>query len=306
MAHNHNHHNHNHSAHASVESMNKAFLIGIVLNTLFVIIEAGYGIWVNSMALLADAGHNLSDVLGLILAWGAAHLALRLPTKDRTYGYRKSTILAALFNAIILMVAVGAIGFESVTRFFKPEPVEGLTMIYVAGIGVIINSATAFLFMKGKETDLNIKGAFIHMAADAAISLGVVVAGFIIYKTGLFWIDPVLSLFIMLIILAGTWNLLKDSFNLAMDSVPVDIEIHLVEAYLDSLPEVKCFHDLHIWAMSTTENALTVHIVKEGTSIDDNLTHKICKDLHSKFGIEHTTIQYESGNKELNCMPNSV
>lgn len=299
-----NNHNHNHS-HAP-EELNKAFAIGVVLNSLYIIVEAAYGIMVNSMALLADAGHNLSDVLGLILAWGASYLALKQPTKMHTYGYRKSTILAALLNAIILILAVGAIGVEAVQRFITPKPIDGSIIIYVAAIGVLINGVTAALFINGKEKDLNIKGAFLHMAADAAVSVGVVIAGAVILNTNLYWIDPLISLIIMTVILISTWNLLKDSFNLAMDCVPANIDSKKVEEYFNSLPEVNEFHDLHIWGMSTTENALTVHIIKHEPFIDDKLTHKINHALHEKFGIEHTTIQYEAGEKKFKCSSNCV
>ena len=291
--HNHNHsHNHNHAGQAD---FTRAFAIGVFLNTAYLIIEAIYGIMINSMALLADAGHNLSDVLGLLLAWGAAYLALKQPTQFRTYGFRKTSILAPMFNAILLLIAIGAIGIESIRRLLTPEPVEGYTIIVVAGIGAIVNGVTAFLFMKGREKDINIKGAFLHMAADAGVSVGVVIAGFVILKTHIYWIDSVISLVIMFVILTGTWNLLKDSFNLALDAVPVNIEAAKVAAYLRALPEVKEIHDLHIWAMSATENALTVHIIKNKHTLDDDLTRKICKELNHEYGIDHTTIQYEVG-----------
>jgi cation diffusion facilitator family transporter len=293
-------HHHSHSGHGAVK-LNNIFVLGIILNSGYIVIEVIYGLLVNSMALLADAGHNLSDVLGLFLAWGASYLATKHSTKMRTYGYRKSTILAALFNSILLFVAVGGIGIETIERFFSPKPVEGGAVIVVAGIGTIINAATALLFMKGRENDLNIKGAFLHMAADAAVSLGVVLAGILILYTKMFWIDPLISLVIMAVVIFGTWNLLKDSFNLAMDSVPSQIETHDVEKYLKSFPEVKDIHDLHIWAMSTTETALTVHIEKTGADIDDELTQKISEQLNHKFGIAHTTIQFEVGKKELHC-----
>jgi len=306
--HNHNHehaHNHQHE-HSIPEKINSVFVLGILLNSIYVVVEAVYGISVNSMALVADAGHNLSDVLGLGLAWGAGYLSLKQATRSRTYGYRKSTILAALLNAILLLIAIGAIGVESIKRFAHPAPVQGGVMITVALIGVIINTFTALLFIKGKEKDLNIKGAFLHMAADAAVSLGVVAAGIIISYTGWQWVDPAISIVIMLVILLSTWNLLKDSFNLAMDSVPPNIETDAVEAYLKTIPEVVDFHDLHIWAMSTTQIAMTVHIIKDDMCINDDLTEKICRELHQKFGIEHTTIQFEAGKTYLNCKKNYV
>ena len=296
---------HDHSHNNGVD-LNKAFIFGIILNSGYIVIETIYGLIINSMALLADAGHNVSDVLGLLLTWGASYLVLKKPTVNRTYGFRKSSILAALLNAILLLVAVGAIGFESIRKFIHPEPVEGITIMIVAGIGVIINSATALLFIRSKNKDLNIKGAFLHMVADAAVSFGVVIGGIVIFYTKSYWIDPVISLIIMVVILFGTWNLLKDSLNLALDSVPVNINPHEVESYLHSLQSVKEFHDLHIWAMSTTENALTVHIVKKDSIIDDELTTNISEYLHHHFGIDHTTIQYESGKTDLNCLNNSV
>jgi len=294
-------HSHNHNA---PKNYNKAFAIGVLLNGSYIVVEVVYGILTNSMALLADAGHNLSDVLGLLLAWGASYFVLKQPTKLRTYGFKKSSILAALFNAILLFVAVGAIGYESISRFIKPEPVEGGTIIFVAAVGVAINLSTALLFMRGKEFDLNIKGAFLHMAADAAVSLGVVAGGIIILYTNQYWVDPVLSIIIMVVILIGTWNLLKDSFNLALDSVPAAIDIHKVEAYLLSLSGVKEVHDLHIWAMSTTETALTAHLIKEDLVIDDTFTNKICDELHHRFDIHHSTIQFESGELDLTCKIN--
>lgn len=306
MGHVHNHnHSHNHS-HSFDGNVNRAFAAGIILNSVYIIVEALYGILSHSMALLADAGHNLSDVLGLVLAWGASYLLTKHPTRFRTYGFRKSTILAALLNAILLLIAIGGIGLEAVERFFNPEPVNGVTVIMVSAIGVVINGLTAFLFVKGKEHDLNIKGAFLHMAADAAVSLGVVFAGIIILNFNIYWIDPLISIVIMLVILFGTWNLLKDSFNLAMDSVPNNVDITGVENYLKSVPGVMEFHDLHIWAMSTTSNALTVHLVTKNRYIDDGLTKKISGDLNLKYGIEHTTIQFEAGEREMNCCPDCI
>lgn len=294
MAHSHNHTN-------SQSNFNKAFIIGIILNIAYVAIEFTYGIIIQSLALVADAGHNLSDVLGLLLAWGASYLVTKAPTKQRTYGFKRSSILAALFNAIILMVAVGAIAWEAIKRINNPEAVPGTTVMIVAGIGVIVNTVTALLFVKGRKEDLNIKGAFLHMAADAAISVGVVVAGFIILKTGLQWIDPVVSLIIVIIITIGTWSLLKDSFNLAMDAVPEGIDPVEVKKYLQRLEGVEEVHDLHIWAMSTTESALTVHLVKPDSDIDDGFTSSICKELYNKFGIQHTTIQIEHGKGTQPC-----
>lgn len=292
-------HTHDHS-HKEI-NLNSAFVIGIILNIAYIIVEVVYGFLINSMALIADAGHNLSDVLGLFLAWGASYLASKLPTQKRTYGFRKSTILAALFNAILLLIAVGAITIEAVRKFITPESVQGETMMIVAGIGVIINGITALLFLKGREKDLNIKGAFLHMAADAGVSLGVVAAGFLITVTGWLWLDPAISLLIVAVITIGTWGLLKDSFLLSMDAVPKEINVEGVKNFLKSVKGVKEIHDLHIWAMSTTEVALTVHLVMPERETDDYFLKKICGNLHTKFGIEHSTIQVEKDAQGANC-----
>jgi cobalt-zinc-cadmium efflux system protein len=283
------HHNHNHSP----SDYNRAFAIGVALNVIYIVVEATYGFLAGSLALLADAGHNLSDVLGLLLAWGANYLVQRKPTKRHTYGWRKSTILAALTNAIILLVAMGGIAWEAVRRFSDPSPVAGKTVIIVAAIGVVINTATALLFLSGRKTDLNIRGAFLHMAADAGVSAGVVLAGVVILTTGWPWIDPVVSLTITAIILVGTWGLLRDSFNLALDAVPAGIDPEAVKTYLSDLPGVTGVHDLHIWAMSTSETALTVHLVKPNARDDDALIEQASRELHDRFGIEHITIQWE-------------
>ena len=293
-------HSHTHS------NYNKAFIIGITLNVIYILVEVFYGLIINSMALIADAGHNFSDVLGLLLAWGASYLAKTATTEKRTYGFRKSTILAALFNAILLMIAVGAISIEAIRKLISPEPVQGITMMMVAGVGVIINGMTAFLFMKGRNKDLNIKGAFLHMAADAGVSLGVVLAGLIIVSTGWLWVDPAISLIIVLVITIGTWGLLRDSFHLSMDAVPTGIELKAVGNYLRSINGVTEVHDLHIWAMSTTETALTAHLVIPGETKDDYFLKKICGELHSRFGIEHSTIQIEKSAQSANCEHHNV
>ncbi|MBT8368568.1 MAG: cation diffusion facilitator family transporter [Deltaproteobacteria bacterium] len=279
----------------------QAFKIGVALNVGFVIIEVVFGLLADSLALLADAGHNLSDVLGLILAWGAAYLTQREATDRRTYGWRKSSILAALFNAIILLVAIGGIGWEAIRRFNQPSHVAGATIIWVAAMGVIINGITALLFMSGRKSDLNIRGAFLHMAADAGVSAGVVLAGIGIFFTGWQWLDSAVSLLIVAIIFIGTWGLLKDSFNLALDAVPRHIDTREVRDYLADLPGVSQVHDVHIWGMSTTEVALTAHLVKQGTEDDDSLIAKMKKDLHRRFAIDHITIQWERGEELLNC-----
>jgi len=290
----------------SSKNLNKAFLAGIILNSIYIVVEFVYGLISNSMALIADAGHNVSDVLGLMLAWGAMRLALRSATPKRTYGMRKSTILAALFNSVLLMTAVGAITIEAIRKFLNPVPVEGNIIIIVAGIGVLINSATAFLFLSGKDSDINVKGAFLHMAADAGVSLGVVAAGFVINFTDWLWVDPVMSLIIVLVITWGTWGLLKEAFNLSMDAVPSNINPADVRNYLENVPGVKKIHDLHIWAMSTTESALTVHIVKENPETGNDFLGKICRDLHEKFGIGHTTIQVEGEDGLHSCTHKQV
>ncbi|RJP72794.1 MAG: cation transporter [Ignavibacteriales bacterium] len=292
---------HNHSHNHQLNSYNKIFGIGIALNTVYIVVEIVAGLLINSMALIADAGHNLSDVLGLILAWLGSYLAKTAVTKTRTYGLRKSTILAALFNAIILLIAVGAITIEAIRKLVHPEPIGGTTMMIVAGIGVVINTLTALLFLKGREKDLNIKGAFLHMAADAGVSLGVVVAGLLINLTGFYLIDPAISLVIVVVITFGTWSLLKDSFYLSMDAVPKNIDYEKVLNYLASVKGVEEVHDLHIWAMSTTEIALTAHLVMPDDQMDDKFIEKVCIYLQSNFGIEHPTIQIEKSAQSACC-----
>jgi cobalt-zinc-cadmium efflux system protein len=277
-----------------------AFKIGVALNVGFIVIEVIFGIVADSLALLADAGHNLSDVLGLVLAWGASYLTQREATDRRTYGWRKSSVLAALFNAIILLVAIGGIGLEAIRRFNNPAHVAGATIIWIAAVGVVINGITALLFMSGRKSDLNIRGAFLHMAADAGVSAGVVLAGIGIILTGWQWLDPFISLIIVVIIFFSTWGLLKDSFNLALDAVPRHIDTEEVKNYLSGLQGVSEVHDLHIWGMSTKEVALTAHLVKQGTEDDDSLIAEMKKELLNRFGIEHITIQWERS-AELHC-----
>lgn len=272
-----------------------AFAAGVALNVAFVAVEAVVGISIGSLALVADAGHNLSDVLGLLLAWGASHLGRRRPTARRTYGLRRTSILAALLNAGLLLIAVGAIALEAFRRFTRPAPVEGGVIILVAAIGVVINTATALLFVRGQSRDLNIRGAFLHMAADALVSLGVIVAGVLISVTHAAWIDPAISIGIAIVIVIGTWNLLRRSLDLALDSVPERIDPEAVRAFLAGLPEVSEVHDLHIWAMSTTETALTAHLIRPDGCVDDDWLAGITNTLHDRFAIEHATIQIESG-----------
>jgi cobalt-zinc-cadmium efflux system protein len=295
--HSHSHdHGHGHS-HAPADFGN-AFLIGIVLNTAFVAIEAVYG-WISgSMALIADAGHNLSDVLALLLAWGAS-VAARRPASERfTYGYKSSTILAALANAGLLLVAIGAILFETLNRIAEPAPVAGETMVVVAGIGIVINAGTAALFMRGQH-DINIRGAFLHMAADALVSLGVVIAGLAIIMTGERWIDPAVSLAIVAVIAWGTWGLLKDSVAMSMLGVPKGISENEVRSYLSGLPGVEAVHDLHIWPMSTTETALTAHLVMPGGHPGDPFLLELAHELEHRHRIGHPTIQIET--TRANC-----
>ncbi|MXO49801.1 cation diffusion facilitator family transporter [Erythrobacter gaetbuli] len=300
--HDHAHEGHGHDGHGHGHShapkdFGRAFLIGIILNSGFVIIEAVYG-WISgSMALIADAGHNLSDVLALLLAWGASVAAKRPPNERFTYGYKSSTILAALANAALLLVAIGAIAFETAHRMTDPLPVDGTTMIIVAGIGIAINTGTALLFLRGREHDLNIRGAFLHMAADALVSLGVVLAGIAILYTGALWIDPVVSLIIVAVIAWGTWGLLKDSVAMSLLAVPKGISEKAVRGYLASLDGVSEVHDLHIWPMSTTETALTAHLVMPGGHPGDAFLREAAHELEHHHRINHATIQVETTSK---------
>ncbi|MHB8809434.1 MAG: cation diffusion facilitator family transporter [Desulfobulbaceae bacterium] len=297
MEHNHQHdHGHGHS-HAPAD-FSRAFALGIALNMAFVLVEAGYGIAANSLALVADAGHNLSDVMTLLLAWGAMLMARRVATPRHTFGFKKGTILVSLGSALFLYAAIGVIVWEAVGRLAAPAPVQGMTITVVAAIGVVINTATALLFMRGRKDDLNIKGAFLHMAADAAVSAGVVVAGLVIAATGWHVLDPLISIGIAVIVLLAGWGLLKDSLHLTMAGVPSHIDAQSVLAYLTGLPEVQCVHDLHIWAASTTETVLTAHLVMPGGG-DDAFLHRLAEDLRHGFAIHHTTIQVET--EDTNC-----
>lgn len=270
----------------------RAFAIGVLLNTAFIGAEVVFGLMSHSLTLLADAGHNLGDVIGLLIAWAATNLARRNPTQRYTYGLRRTSGLAALCNAILLLVSVGAIGWEAIRRLRDPGQVAGLTMIWVAAAGVVINGVTAWMFAAGRE-DLNIRAAFIHMAADAAVSVGVVVAGFLILRTGWVVLDPISSLLIVALILITTWGLLRDSVNLALDAVPRGIDPGAVKAFLEELPGVAEIHHLHVWGLSTTETACTAHVVKREPQLDDQLLKQIAHELHERFGIEHSTIQFE-------------
>ena len=279
----------------------RAFAVGIVLNTVFVIVEATFGFLSGSMALVADAGHNLSDVLALLVAWGASIAAKKPPSARFTYGYKSSTILAAMANAALLLIAIGAILFETLQRLAEPSPVAGMTVIIVAGIGIVINSFTAWMFMRGRKDDLNIRGAYLHMAADALVSVGVVIAGALILFTGQNWIDPVTSLLIVAVIAWGTWGLLKDSVKMGLAAVPEGIVEADVRAYFAGLPGVEAVHNLHIWSMSTTETALTVHLVLPGAHPGDAFLQEIAEQLEHHHRIGHATVQIERERSSATC-----
>ncbi|MBA3055318.1 MAG: cation transporter [Sphingomonadales bacterium] len=290
--HGHEHHGHGHQ-HGAGGSHGRAFAVGIALNTAFVAVEAGFGFVSGSMALVADAGHNLSDVLSLVIAWGASALAMRPPSARFTYGFKSSSILAALANAALLLIALGAITVETVRRLFEPQPVAGGTVVIVALIGIAINTATALMFLKGRHGDLNIRGAFLHMAGDAAVSAGVVIAGLLIQRTGALWIDPVTSLLIVGVIFWSTWGLLRESLKLGLLGVPPGIDHTAVRGFLGGLPGVSAVHDLHIWPMSTTETALTAHLVMPGGCPGDLFLHDLAQALEHDFAIGHATVQIE-------------
>ncbi len=303
--HSHDHGSHSHAPlgghHHPVGSFGRAFAIGIALNLGFVAIEGSYGFLSNSLALLSDAGHNLSDVLGLCLAWFATWLAKRRPTSQFTYGLRSSSILAAVINAVVLIVAVAGIIWQAVVRLGSPAPINSAIVMTVATVGIVVNGVTAALFASGRKSDLNIRGAFLHMLGDALISAGVVVAGFLMLKTGVTWIDPVVSIVIGLIIIWGTWGLLKDSIFMALAGVPSGIETTSVESFLLEQEEVSFVHDLHIWALSTSQTALTAHLVcATERAPSDRFIFDLSRKLNAKFKIGHVTIQIERGD-EIDC-----
>lgn len=287
-------HSHAHSHSHAPADFGRAFAIGIVLNTAFVVVEAVYGVLSGSMALIADAGHNLSDVLALLLAWAASVAAKRPPSGRYTYGYKSSTILAAFANAMLLAVTIGAILFETLHRMVTPSQVEGMTMVVIAGIGIAINTGTALLFLRGRHHDINIRGAFLHMAADALVSAGVVLAGLAIMWTGQLWIDPVTSLVIVAVIAWGTWGLARDSIKMSLNAVPDGIDEQAVRTHLATRPGVASVHDLHIWPMSTTETALTAHLVIPGGHPGDAFLEQLAHGLEHEFGIAHITVQIAS------------
>ena len=292
--HDHSHGLFGHHHHHAPKSFGKAFAIGIALNLVFVGVEGAYGFFSNSLALLSDAGHNLGDVLGLFLAWFATWLAKRRPSAQFTYGLRSSSIFAAVINAVILLVAVGGIMWEAIVRLGSPTPVNSWMVMTVAAIGIVINGATAALFASGSKGDLNIRGAFLHMLADALVSLGVVIAGFIILKSGWLWVDPAISIVIGVIIVWGTWGLLRESVSMALAGVPEGIDTRDVEKFLLSLPGVSRVHDLHIWALSTSQTAMTAHLVCS-TATGDQFLFDLNHALNEKFGIGHSTVQIERG-----------
>jgi cobalt-zinc-cadmium efflux system protein len=290
--HEHADHDHHGRAHTPA-SFGTAFAVGIGLNLTFVVVEFGYGVLANSVALIADAGHNLSDVLGLVIAWIASVLTMRAPSSRYTYGLGGSSILAALFNAVLLLLAVGAIAWEAVLRLLHPEPVASVTVMIVAAVGIVVNGVTAALFASGRNGDLNIRGAFLHLLADAAVSAGVVVAGLVILYTGWLWLDPLASLVIVGVIVWTTWSLLRDSLAMSVDAVPTSIDPQAVRSYLASCAGVAAVHDLHIWPLSTTENALTAHLVCPGGHPGDEFLAVAASELKQRFGIGHATLQIE-------------
>jgi cobalt-zinc-cadmium efflux system protein len=287
MAHNHSHHDHSHLA--VLTNVNSAFVVGIVLNLLFVLVEAGIGFSIHSLSLLSDAGHNLADVGSLALCLLAFRLLKVKANNKYTYGYRKTTILAALFNALILLISIGAIAYEAVQRFSNPPELPGKTIAIVAGIGIVINFLTAVLFLKNKEHDLNVKSAYLHMMADALVSAGIMIGGIVIFYTHLYWIDPVISIIIVMVILVSTWSLLKESLALTLDAVPKDIDLEEIKTKASKIPGIKDLHHIHVWAMSTTENAMTGHLV-----VDENKDNQEISSIKSqlKHTLEHMNIQH--------------
>jgi len=308
----HGHAHHHHAAYApghaggglpatGDEGTRRAFLIGTSLNVLFIVVEVVYGVISGSMALLADAAHNVSDVLGLVLAWGAMALARRKPSAKRTYGLRRVTVLAALANAVFLLFAIGGVAWEAIGRLGSPAAVHGPTVIAVAAVGVVVNGVSAGLFFRGNRRDMNVRAAFMHLAVDAAISLGVVVAGVAVWQTGFDWIDPATSLVVSGFVLFSTWELLRDAANLALDAVPDHVDAEAVRAHLEALPTVCDVHDLHIWALSTTETALTAHLVVPWPESPPDFLAHLDDELAERFGIGHATIQLEPADPDHPC-----
>jgi cobalt-zinc-cadmium efflux system protein len=309
MTHDHHHHDHadphghahHHHHHAMPQDHGKAFALAVGLNVVFVGVEGVFGVLSHSTALLADAGHNLSDVLGLLLAWGAMALSRRPPSARFTYGLRSTSIFAALTNAFLLLLACGAIAWEAIARLQSPAPVGSTTVMVVAGVGIVINGLSAWLFARGSQGDLNIRGAYLHMLADAAVSLGVVLAGFLIGQTGWQRVDPLVSLFIVLVIVWGTWGLLRESLALALHAVPQQVDVQAVRAYLLTLPGVSDVHDMHVWGLSTTETALTAHVVMPDGHPGDVFLDAVVTTLRSDHGIAHCALQVEIGSTHHEC-----
>ena len=300
------HHKHNHSSghhhhHVAPNNQGRIFAFAIILNTVFVVIEFSYGFIANSTALAADAGHNISDVLSLLLAWSAVILTRKQPSQRYTYGLRSTSILAALANAMLLLVASGGIAWEAIHRFSQPPAVDSLTVSVVAAVGIFVNGLSAWLFMKGSKKDLNIRGAYLHMAADTAVSLAVVIAGVAIFYTRWYWLDPAISLVIVIVILIGTWGLLLDSLKLALNAVPEGIDVPAIFEYLSQLSGVTDIHDLHIWGLSTTETALTVHLVMPGGHPGDAFMDNIVQTLNDQYSVHHSTLQVEQGTTNHTC-----
>jgi cobalt-zinc-cadmium efflux system protein len=300
MAHDHAHHHD-----TAPGDTGRAFGIGIVLNAAIVVVQVVYGLTSHSLALLADAGHNLGDVLGLMLAGGAAMLARRPPTRRRTYGFGRLTLLSTLANAVLLLVATGGIAWESIRRLQAPQPVAATTVVVVATVAAIVNTVSALLFLRERHRDLNVRAAFMHLAADAGIAAGVVVAGLVVMQTGWLWVDPVASLIVGLLILVSTWSLLRHSTDLVLDAVPRGVDAEAVRSYLLSLPRVLEVHDLHIWAMSTTETALTAHLVMPANATEPHFLGHVCKELLSRFGIPHATLQVDPEDAPETCVLSS-
>jgi cobalt-zinc-cadmium efflux system protein len=295
--HGHTHHSHGHT------DFSRAFAIGVALNAAYVVAQIVFGIAAHSLALLADAGHNFGDVLGLVLAWCAIYLGKSRATDRRTYGLGRSSILAALANSILLLLAVGGITWEAIRRFSHPGEVAGRTVMIVAALGIVINGTTAMFLFGGNKRDLNIKGAFLHMVADAAVSAGVLVAGVVILFTGWHWIDPVASLVINTVIVWGTWGLLRRSLSMALDLVPENVNAAAVRRFLETQKGVTAVHDLHIWPLSTTRTALTVHLEMPDGSAGDAFLHQLCESLQDQFNIEHSTIQIEQNAEACSLAP---
>jgi cobalt-zinc-cadmium efflux system protein len=286
-------HGHSHQTAKAPSDLGRAFIVGIALNAAFVVVEAVFGVLAHSTALLADAAHNLGDILGLVMAWAASVLARRVPSKRHTYGLQRSTVLAALANAVLLLATVGAVAWEAIGRLGATTSPLGTTMMAVAAAGVVVNGVSALLFLKGSKTDVNVRGAFLHLLADAAVSAAVIVAGAVVWRTGWGWVDPATSLAVSAAVLFVTWGLLRDALHLSLDGVPGSIDLEKVRAYLLDLPGVDTVHDLHVWAMSTTEIALTAHLVMPWCERPPSFLGSLDSALEKRFGIAHATVQIE-------------